>query len=133
SVGLARQGHLRPGRQALERFAFLRRRLGLALLLFRQLGDAFRTAGLLKLRQPLGAKLVHRIVLEFLLVSARPDHHRPGYDLARRRSHIDALPRWATWVRSSGFCRCWAGEVAAASLDILASAGSGGTKISLHA
>jgi hypothetical protein len=51
-------------------------------LFFNQLGSAFGTTGLLELRQPLRTIFIHRVVLELLLVSARPDHHRPGYDIA---------------------------------------------------
>jgi len=59
-----------------------RRGFSCTLLFFNQLGGAFGTTGLLELRHPLRAVLIHSVVLELLLVSARPDHHRPGHDPA---------------------------------------------------
>jgi hypothetical protein len=61
-------------------------------MFFEQFGGAVGTTSLLELREPLRPVLVHLVVLELLLVPARPDHHRPGHDLAGRLRHPSALP-----------------------------------------
>ena len=71
-----------PGGRLLSASPFFGSGLGGPLLFFNQLGGAIGTTGLLELRQPLRTILIHRVVLELLLVSARPDHHRPGHDFA---------------------------------------------------
>ena len=82
AVRLARQRHLRTGRKGFEHLAFFQHGRGDLLLFFIQLGDAFGTACPLKLRQALGAILIHRVVLKLLLMSTCPDHHGSGHDPA---------------------------------------------------
>jgi hypothetical protein len=73
---------MRPTWKKLENLAPLRLILGRLSLFFDQLGGAGSTTSSLELRQTLRAILIHRVVLELLLVSTRSGHHWPGHDPA---------------------------------------------------